>query len=44
VSLDPRDTGLGAPMQFFYFHPQLGLEFIKNFWRDGYHLFNPFGR
>ena len=31
VSLDPRDTGLGATMQFLYFHPELGPEFIKRF-------------
>jgi len=31
VSLDPRDTGLGATMQFFYYHPELGPEFIKKF-------------
>ncbi len=31
VSLDPRDTGLGATMQFFYFNPELGPEFVKKF-------------
>jgi iron(III) transport system substrate-binding protein len=31
VSLDPRDTGLGAPMQFLYYHPELGPEFIRKF-------------
>ncbi|HEU4344261.1 MAG TPA: extracellular solute-binding protein [Candidatus Binatia bacterium] len=31
VSLDPRDTGLGATMQFFYYNPELGPEFIKKF-------------
>lgn len=31
ASLDPRDTGLGAPMQFLYHHPELGPEFIKKF-------------
>jgi iron(III) transport system substrate-binding protein len=31
VSLDPRDTGLGATMQFFYYNPEIGPEFIKNF-------------
>ena len=31
VSLDPRDTGLGATMQFLYFHPELGAEFIRKF-------------
>lgn len=29
VSLDPSSTGIGATMQFFYFHPELGPEFIK---------------
>ncbi len=31
VSLDPRLTGLGATMQFLYYHPELGPEFIKKF-------------
>ena len=31
VSLDPRDTGLGATMQFFYYNRELGPEFIKKF-------------
>jgi iron(III) transport system substrate-binding protein len=31
VSLDPSDTGLGATMQFLYYHPDLGPEFIKKF-------------
>lgn len=31
VSLDPRDTGLGATMQFFYYNPEIGAEFIKKF-------------
>src|SRR5687767_7500460 len=31
VSLDPRDTGLGATMQFFYYNPEIGPEFIKKF-------------
>ncbi len=29
VSLDPALTGLGQTMQFFYYHPELGPEFIK---------------
>ena len=29
VSLDPRDTGLGATMQFYYYSPELGPEFMK---------------
>ncbi len=31
VSLDPRDGGLGGAMQFFYYHPELGRQFIKTF-------------
>jgi iron(III) transport system substrate-binding protein len=31
VSLDPRDTGLGATMQFFYYNSELGPEFMKKF-------------
>ena len=31
VSLDPRDGGLGGAMQFFYYNPDLGPEFIKKF-------------
>jgi iron(III) transport system substrate-binding protein len=31
VSLDPRDTGLGATMQFYYYSPELGPEFMKRF-------------
>ena len=31
VSLDPRDTGLGATMQFFYYSSDLGPEFLKKF-------------
>jgi iron(III) transport system substrate-binding protein len=31
VSLDPRDTGLGATMQFFYYNAELGPEFMKKF-------------
>jgi iron(III) transport system substrate-binding protein len=34
VSLDPRDTGLGATMQFFYYNPDLGPEFLKKFFGD----------
>ena len=36
VSLDPRDGGLGGAMQFLYYSPELGPEFIKKFWHDGY--------
>jgi iron(III) transport system substrate-binding protein len=31
VSLDPRDTGLGATMQFFYYNAEIGPEFMKKF-------------
>lgn len=31
VSLSPADTGLGATMQFLYYHTELGPEFIKRF-------------
>jgi iron(III) transport system substrate-binding protein len=31
VSLDPRDTGLGATMQFYYYSPEIGPEFMKKF-------------
>jgi len=29
VTLDPSNTGLGATMQFFYYHPELGPDFIR---------------
>lgn len=31
VALDPRDTGLGATMQFLYYNPEVGPEFIRKF-------------
>ncbi|MET0500955.1 MAG: extracellular solute-binding protein [Candidatus Binatia bacterium] len=31
VSLDPRDGGLGGSMQFFYYNPEIGPEFIRKF-------------
>jgi iron(III) transport system substrate-binding protein len=31
VSLDPRDGGLGATLQFFYYNREIGPEFIKKF-------------
>lgn len=31
VSLDPRDTGLGATMQFYYYSPEIGAEFMRKF-------------
>ncbi len=29
ITLDPSNTGLGATMQFFYHHPELGPDFIR---------------
>jgi iron(III) transport system substrate-binding protein len=34
VSQDPMGTGLGASMQFFYYHPELGAEYIKRLFGD----------
>jgi iron(III) transport system substrate-binding protein len=31
VSLDPRDGGLGGAMNFLYFNPEIGPQFIKTF-------------
>jgi iron(III) transport system substrate-binding protein len=31
VSLDLRDGGLGGTMQFFYYNPEIGAEFIRKF-------------
>jgi len=31
VALDLRDGGLGGTMQFFYYNPEIGPEFIKKF-------------
>ena len=31
VSLSPADVGLGATLQFLYYHPELGPDFIKRF-------------
>jgi iron(III) transport system substrate-binding protein len=31
ASLDPRDTGLGATMQFYYYSPEIGPEYMKKF-------------
>ena len=31
VSLDPRDGGLGATLQFFYYNPEIGPEFMRKF-------------
>jgi iron(III) transport system substrate-binding protein len=34
VSQEPNNTGLGASMQFFYYHPELGAEYIKRLFGD----------
>ena len=34
VSQDPLSTGLGASLQFFYYHPELGAEYIKRLFGD----------
>jgi iron(III) transport system substrate-binding protein len=31
VSLAPTDFGIGAPLQFMYYHPELGPEYIRKF-------------
>jgi iron(III) transport system substrate-binding protein len=34
VSLDPTAFGMGATLQFFYYHPDLGAPFIKKLYGD----------
>ena len=34
VSQDPTSTGLGGGLQFMYYHPDLGAEFIKRLFGD----------
>jgi iron(III) transport system substrate-binding protein len=34
VSQEPTGTGLGASMQFFYYHPELGAEYIRKLFGD----------
>ena len=34
VSQDPSGTGLGASLQFYYYHPELGAEYIKRLFGD----------
>lgn len=34
VSLDPTAFGMGATLQFFYYHPELGPPFIKKLYGD----------
>jgi iron(III) transport system substrate-binding protein len=33
-SLDPTSFGMGAALQFFYFHPELGSAFLKKLYGD----------
>jgi iron(III) transport system substrate-binding protein len=34
VSQDPQETGLGASMQFYYYHPELGADYIRRLFGD----------
>jgi iron(III) transport system substrate-binding protein len=34
VSQEPTGTGLGASMQFIYYHPELGAEYLKRLFGD----------
>jgi iron(III) transport system substrate-binding protein len=34
VSQDPLETGLGASLQFYYYHPELGADYIKRLFGD----------
>jgi iron(III) transport system substrate-binding protein len=34
VSQDPSGTGLGASMQFYYYHPELGADYIRKLFGD----------
>lgn len=34
VSQEPTSTGLGASLQFYYYHPELGTEYIKRLFGD----------
>ena len=34
VSQDPLETGLGASLQFYYYHPELGAEYIRKLFGD----------
>ncbi|MGZ8497761.1 MAG: ABC transporter substrate-binding protein [Candidatus Binatia bacterium] len=34
VSQDPLGTGLGASMQFYYYHPELGADYIRKLFGD----------
>jgi iron(III) transport system substrate-binding protein len=34
VSQDPLSTGLGASLQFYYYHPELGADYIKKLFGD----------
>jgi ABC-type thiamine transport system substrate-binding protein len=34
ISQEPTSTGLGGGLQFMYYHPDLGAEFLKRLFRD----------
>lgn len=34
ASLDPTSFGMGAALQFFYYHPELGAPFLKKFYGE----------
>jgi iron(III) transport system substrate-binding protein len=34
VSQDPSSTGLGASLQFYYYHPELGAKYLKHLFGD----------
>ena len=34
VSQEPNSTGLGASMQFYYYHPELGADYLKKLFGD----------
>jgi iron(III) transport system substrate-binding protein len=34
VSQDPLSTGLGGGMQFYYYHPELGAEYVRRLFGD----------
>jgi ABC-type Fe3+ transport system substrate-binding protein len=34
VSQDPLETGLGASLQFYYYHPELGADYIRKLFGD----------
>src|SRR5258706_5747607 len=34
VSQEPSETGLGASLQFYYYHPELGADYLKKLFGD----------